>query len=262
VEIAEHIDVLSRQGQLMAVAAAAAGLDAAVPSCPEWVVRDLVQHQGGVHRWATSIVSVPRTELWDVDLIDVVGSWPADADLIDWFTDGAAALVQALSNADPDLACWTFLAAPSPLAMWARRQAHETTIHRVDAELAAALPVTSPPGLFAADGIDELLRCFTTRPYVKLRSDPPVTLRVRCTDRADSWLVQIGPERVRASTGEDALDDSATADCTVSGRAEDLYLGLWNRLPATLGQPASRLAVEGDPAIVDLFTGRVQIRWS
>jgi len=43
-----------------------------------------------------------------------------------------------LASAPPDLDCLTFLAAPSPLAMWARRQAHETAIHRVDAESPAA----------------------------------------------------------------------------------------------------------------------------
>lgn len=36
--------------------------------------------------------------------------------------------------------CWTFLDAPSPLAFWARRQAHETAIHRADAQLAADGP--------------------------------------------------------------------------------------------------------------------------
>jgi uncharacterized protein (TIGR03083 family) len=256
VEIAEHIDALSQQGQLLADAAAAAGPDAAVPSCPGWVVRDLVQHQGGVHRWAAGIVSVPRTEPWNADLIDVVGSWPADADLIDWFTDGADTLVQVLSDADPGLACWTFLAAPSPLAMWARRQAHETAIHRVDAELAAGGQLTPPSAPFAADGIDELLRCFITRPGGKLRADPPVRLRVRCTDTAGDWLVRIGPGGVETSATEATATDTTTAGCTISGRAEDLYLALWNRPPATA------LTVEGDRAIMDLFASQVQIRWS
>ena len=92
-----------------------------------------------MHRWATGIVAGPRTQPWDVDLDDVVGTWPADADLIGWFGDGVGRLVATLSRAEPDLACWTFLDAPSPLAMWARRQAHETSVHRVDAELAAGL---------------------------------------------------------------------------------------------------------------------------
>ncbi len=120
-EIAEHIDALREQGRLLAAAATAAGVDAAVPSCPGWAVRDLVRHQGGVHRWAEGIVATPRTEPWDVDLDEVVGTWPADEDLIRWFSDGCERLAAVLSRAGPSLACWTFLPAPSPLAMWARR---------------------------------------------------------------------------------------------------------------------------------------------
>ena len=60
-------------------------------------------------------------------------TWPAGS------RQGCADLVAALAAAPDDLECWTFLPAPSPRAMWARRQAHETAIHRVDAELAAGL---------------------------------------------------------------------------------------------------------------------------
>src|SRR6204780_1534249 len=58
--------------------------------------------------------------------------------------------------------CCGFLDAPSPLAFWARRQAHEPAIHRADAESAAG-DVTPFPAVFAADGIDELLVCFASR---------------------------------------------------------------------------------------------------
>ena len=55
--------------------------DGAVPSCcPQWTVRDLISHQGGIHRWATGYVEGPRTEHADVDLDEVVGAWPDDAD--------------------------------------------------------------------------------------------------------------------------------------------------------------------------------------
>src|SRR5690349_8120845 len=137
VEISQHLDALRDAGTRLSAAAAQAGPDAAVPSCPEWVVRDLVRHQGGIHRWAASIVGTPRTEAWNVDLDEVVGTWPDDTELIRWFEDGLDQLVKVLSQAPADLACWTFLRAPSPLAMWARRQAHETSMHRVDAELAS-----------------------------------------------------------------------------------------------------------------------------
>jgi uncharacterized protein (TIGR03083 family) len=185
----------------------------------------------------------------------VVGNWPADADLIDWFGDGLAALVQALTDADPDLACFTFLAAPSPLAMWARRQAHETTIHRVDAELAAGWTPAALPTPFAADGTDELLSCFITRSRGSLRADPARRLRVSCTDDPGDWLVMIGPDRVVTSIA--AADEARDhVDCRVSGPANDLYLALWNR------QPATSLHAEGDASVLRLFGDEVKIRWT
>ena len=33
-----------------------AGAEAPVPTCPGWTVRDLLAHQGMVHRWATAVV--------------------------------------------------------------------------------------------------------------------------------------------------------------------------------------------------------------
>jgi uncharacterized protein (TIGR03083 family) len=252
VEFTEHIDALRSAGSRLSAAAAGAGPDAAVPSCPGWVVRDLVRHQGGIHRWAASIVGTPRTEEWRVDLDEVVGTWPDDADLIGWFGEGLDALVKVLSAADPDLACWTFLAAPSPLAMWARRQAHETSVHGVDAELAARRAVAPFPARFAADGVAELLECFITRPADRLRSDPARLLRVRCTDAPDDWLVTIGPDGVATTSAE----DSTGADCVVAGCAHDLYLVLWSR------GSASGLSVDGDSGILDLFLDRVNVRWS
>src|SRR5262249_39316604 len=160
------------------------------------------------------------------------GDWPADGDLIDWFGDGLATLVQTLSDADPDLVCFTFLAAPSPLAMWSRRQAHETTVHRVDAELAAGLQPTALPAPVAADGVDELLSCFITRSQGRLRADPARRLRVSCTDDPGDWLIMIGPEQVvtrpAARSGDEAWDQ---VDCQVTGAANNLYLALWNRPP-------------------------------
>src|SRR5207253_4063893 len=62
---------------------------------------------------------------------ELIHKWPADAALLAWFRDGHAALVGTLESAPPDLKCFTFLPAPSALAFWARRQAHETGIHQI-----------------------------------------------------------------------------------------------------------------------------------
>ena len=39
-----------------------AGLRAPVPTCPDWTVRNLVAHQGMVHRWAAAIVRGERLD--------------------------------------------------------------------------------------------------------------------------------------------------------------------------------------------------------
>jgi uncharacterized protein (TIGR03083 family) len=256
VNIEEYLSSLDDAGMRLRSAAAAAGLDAPVPSCPGWVVRDLVRHQGSVHRWATGYVAGPRTEYWDVDVPELVGAWPADDDLLDWFTAGHATLIDTLRAADPDLACWTFLAAPSPVAMWARRQAHETTVHRVDAELAAGREPAKVPAAFAANGVDELLTCFITRPSGTLRADPAQTLAVSCTDDPGVWLVSIKPDQVATSAGDDARAAVATAACHLRGGAHELYLALWHRRPFT------GIIVEGDAGVLDSFNEQVRVTWS
>ena len=252
-DVATHIEALRTEGDRMADAIGAAGAEAEVPTCPGWVMRDLAQHMGGVHRWATGLVSTPRPEPGDAGLDAIVGQWPADGELGPWFREGLAGLVSALEAAPSDLETWTFLPAPSPLAMWARRQAHETAVHRVDAERAAgrtpgALSPLAPA--FAADGVDELLSCFVPRRRTGLRADPPTSLLVRCTDEVAGWALLIDGEGVTTSPAADG-----NAACTVRGRAADVYLALWSRLDPEV------LEVEGDPGVLGLFLDRVHVRW-
>jgi uncharacterized protein (TIGR03083 family) len=251
-EIAEHFAALRLEGTRMADALAAADAGAAVPTCPEWAVRDLARHTGGVHRWATAVVSVPHTELYAVDFEEMVGGWPEDGPpLVSWFREGHTALVDALSSAPADLECWTFLPAPSPLAMWARRQALETAVHRVDAELAAGLPVTSVDAACAADGVDELLLSFAPRRR-SLRADPAVSLGVACADADAHWIVDIGPDQVKAA--RTAPETAGAADCALRGSASDLFLTLWNR------RGTDGLDVEGDLGVLGLLRDEVQVR--
>jgi uncharacterized protein (TIGR03083 family) len=249
VEIPAHIAAVRDEGARMAAAVAQADPDDAVPTCPEWTVRDLVRHMGGVHRWATGFVR-GRTEPVDADLDEVVGTWPADAELAAWLAQGCGDLTAALESAPDDLACWTFLPAPSPRAMWA--------IHRVDAQLAAGLDLSPLPPAFAADGIDELLSLFVPRRSTALRADPPVMLLVRCSDIDDSWLLRLdgnGVTTTRTDNGDENGEENGAA-CTVTGKAGDLYLALWNR------SDADDLTIAGERAVLGRFSEGVRIRWS
>ncbi len=121
-DVAYHIECLRHDGELLSLAAGQAGLGAPVPACPGWAVRDLLKHTGYVHRWATGYVAEQSTDMVETPGEDeVLTHGPADDVLLDWFRDGHASLVRALAAADPDLKCWTFMAAPSPLAFWARQ---------------------------------------------------------------------------------------------------------------------------------------------
>jgi uncharacterized protein (TIGR03083 family) len=253
-DVPGYIVALGREGDLLAAAADRAGMGAAVPSCPGWAVRDLLKHTGYVHRWATGIVAHRLARpAPGASEEEILAQGPGDAELTGWFREGHAALVGALTKAPPDLDCWAFLAAPSPLAFWARRQAHETAIHRVDAERAAGR--TSAPAFepaFAADGVDELIMGFLAR-SIRRRSWPALDagLAIHAADGEESsdWLVAGGAGEPGVSRGTGA------AGCDVTGRAGDLYLTLWNR------READGLQVTGDPGILTAFTRTLQITW-
>lgn len=248
--VEDHIDALRREGELLATAASRADPDAPVPTCPDWRVRDLIRHVGGVHRWAATVVRERRTEpLGLADPTDIVDIPPDDETMLEWFRDGHADLVETLATADPAIACWSFLPAPSPLAFWARRQAHETSIHRVDAELAGG-EVSSFPTEHAVDGIDELLCAFVARRSRKLRSENIRTFHVRTTDADAEWLVTTGPDHVDAARG------GGTADCGLRGPASDLYRLLWNR------RSTQGMDISGDRAFLDTWRGAVRVRWA
>ncbi|MFG3346249.1 maleylpyruvate isomerase family mycothiol-dependent enzyme [Streptomyces sp. NPDC048018] len=242
-----HIDALDTAGKALADAAAAAGPDATVATCPGWQVRDLLRHTTMVHRWAAAHIAEghtsPRPAGGEPDL--------DGAELLTHFREGHTLLVDALRAAPADLDCWSFLPAPSPLAFWARRQAHETTVHRADAESAlAAVPGPVDPAI-AADGVDELLSGFHARDRSRVRSDVPRTLRVHATDTGDVWTVRLSPDAPRTDRNGDG-----PADCEIGGPADRLYLTLWNRLPQ------EAVTVTGDASLARLWRENSGIVWS
>jgi uncharacterized protein (TIGR03083 family) len=260
-EISQHIAAIDRDGELMSAAARQAGLDAIVPSCAPWQVRDLLKHQGYVHRWAASFIGQQLAEpADDLSEAEVLAAGPPDDELLGWFNDGYQALAQTLRAADPAVQCWTFMPAPSPLAFWARRQAHETAIHRVDAQLAAGA-VTPFPAEFAADGIDELIMGFLGRRQ-RAVTDGQRTLRVVAADAAADWLVTVAPdgsdvahvERGPAGAGDNS---AGNPDATVTGPASDLYLLLWNRSTADGGS----VSVAGDADLMKSWPERMHVTW-
>jgi uncharacterized protein (TIGR03083 family) len=225
-----------------------------------WQVRDLLRHTGFVHRWAARHVTErPARVLDGPDEAEILRGGGPDADLIEWFAAGHAALVHALATADPGLSCGTFMPAPSPLAFWARRQAHETAIHRADAQLAAGSGPPEYPADFAADGIDELIMGFGRR----RRYQPPADtnadatrLHVIAADTTDEWYVDAHDGRTFPHRKDDD-NYASTISCTVTGPASGVYLFLWNRADAAQAD----VTITGSPNLLASWLSAVRVRW-
>jgi uncharacterized protein (TIGR03083 family) len=249
--IDDHVAVIDQQGLALADRANAAGLEARVPTCPQWTVRDLVAHQGMVHRWAAANLRGDTNH--DTEASHAAGL--ASATPLAWYTAGLDELIATIEATPNDAEAMVFLKnAPPPRQFWARRQAHETAIHSVDA-LAASLgrwprgdEVAVSPDV-AADGIDELLMGFLPRRRSRLRSDDPVIIAVETEDTGNKWTVRLSTDP--PETARRAPDD---ADARFTGSAVALYLGLWNR--------GDEIAVDGRSDVLDLWRSASRIRWS
>jgi uncharacterized protein (TIGR03083 family) len=178
---------------------------------------------------------------------------PADR-LLDWFRAGARELLDALRTADPDVPATVFLAdPPAPRTFWARRQAHETTIHAVDALAAAlgrlptAIEAAIDPDV-ALDGVDELLTGFFPRGRSRLAGEDPFTVAVVPSDAAHRWTMTVAEGRL--STVREPRPDAGTV---WTGSAAELYLGLWNR--------GSEVTESGAPVLAH-WHERQRVRWS
>ena len=226
------------EGEAGALAAAAEhGLDAPVPSCPGWDVAELVAHMGSIHRWA-------RLAIRATDMVAPPPRRPPDVErgpaFVPWLRAGAAALAQEMRAADPEAAVWTW-AGPATPVWWMRRQALETAVHRVDAELAhGAAPDLAPE--LAVTGMEETFDAWITR-YAGTGEDTGErTMHLHATDVAAEWLVRLRPDAMSATP------DHAKGDVALRGSASDLYLWLWNRAPI------ERLEVFGDASVAATWT--------
>jgi uncharacterized protein (TIGR03083 family) len=222
----------------LAAAARAAGPDAAVPTCPGWTVADLLGHITNVHSWVSEIVESEAKER--PPRPDAVPA-PAGEDLTAPFEANADRVLRILSAAGPGVEVWNWEAgAPAPVAFWQRRMAHETAIHRVDAESAAGKASPVDPPELAVDGIDEYLGMLVPRILESDRqSGFEATFHFHATDVAGEWQVSLGPGRmeVRREHGKAAV--------AVRGPASDLELFLYNR------RPADGLEVFGEAGLLD-----------
>ncbi|MFT3854084.1 MAG: maleylpyruvate isomerase family mycothiol-dependent enzyme [Ilumatobacteraceae bacterium] len=245
------------QTDLLADALAEADLGRPVVTCPGWTVRQLARHVGGGHRWVEEIVRTRAAAPIADDGVRDVASYPDDgaATIAAWLRDGAALLAATLRDGGPGLDVWT----PVPGCdgdFWPRRLAHETLVHRADAELALDRTFTTEPDL-AADAIDEWMELASLPTMLEVKPEqreligPGRTIHLHATDAPAGldaeWVVDLTGDVI---VWRPSHEKSAVA---WRGPLTDLLLGLYRRVPPRAGD----LEVLGDADLLDLFLSRV-----
>jgi uncharacterized protein (TIGR03083 family) len=240
VEHAELIAALRREGAALGAVPIS---DVEVPTCPDWSLPELIHHVGWVQRWQEAqLRSDDTSQLAAVDRPDPL---PLD-ELSDWYRDGLMSLLGTLDATPPDRLTPTWFG-PRPATFWARRAAHETAVHRWDAEAAVERP-TPLQADQAVDALDELLEVIAPRRFdPQAWRDGDCTIHLHATDVPGEWVVQLG------SAGLQVRHAHEKGDLAARGPASDLLLMMTGRVPA------ARLELFGDAAVIDQWFGTVRI---
>lgn len=251
-----YLDALAEQSALFAQALVGADPQQRVPTCPDWTLHQLTKHLGQTHRWATAIVTRPATGPPDRSDRNSTGA-PEDADgLGTWLRDGADALVDAIRAADPQTPVWSW-AGDHSAGFWARRMAHETAVHRADAEIALGREFTLEADL-AADAISEWLgflslpQAVEHRPELaELRGEGQI-LHLHSTDPglgdAGEWIVR------RTPSGPVWEHGHAKGDVAVRGPAVHLLLVVMRRVTPS----EAPIDVLGDASVLEHWLAHTQ----
>ena len=207
----------------------------------------LLRHIGGGHRWAAEVVRTRASEPPPDDQVrelDGDDSGPVPAD---WLLSGAKELAEVLGEAGRDAEVWAAFHYHTP-TFWARRFAHETTVHRADAMLAAGRPFEVDQEV-AVDAIDEWLELdslpahFDITPEKRELLGPGRTLAFVAGDAV--WSVDLTGDEIRWQRGK------SPAAVTVQAPLTELLLLFYRRTGAEDSW------VSGDRALLDFWLSHV-----
>lgn len=232
---AELVAAVRREGEGI-VAAAGMGLDVTVRTCGEWTVRDLLLHVGQIYAHVGRLLAERITT-------DPGGKSPVpgDVDPVGYVADTLEELVDALASSAPETPVWNWSSEPDVAAFWARRMAHESAVHRYDAQRAHGVAQPLDPDL-AHDGMDELVDLILPRIMARDHPRPPDAVYAFTATDVGEWIVHTSPG------GIERPPTAKNADVAVRGPSSSVLLAASGRVKW------ASLDITGDAALLDAWS--------
>lgn len=224
--------IIESESRRLAEVLAAADPDSPCPTCPDWNAADLLWHLTEVHFFWAGVLERDVTS--GADLPEVEAAKPARpaalADMLPLREQATAALLRGLASRDDPAPLWSWWTPDQTVGFTRRMQTYEATMHRVDAELAAGLPVSPIAEDVAAGAIDHGVDVMWGWKPEGATYDATSVVELVASDSGQRWLVEVGgwsspdgsgPLATRATEGEPTA--------TVTAPVVDLALWAWTR---------------------------------
>ena len=240
----QYLIHLNADYQLLASAIPESPVD--VPSCPGWTTKDLAKHMAHVYLGQAYVVETGS----QAENKEHLAPYPRTEDFMEFMSWGFDAITKALDINRPERQTWSWHHSDQSVDFWFRRMAHETVIHRVDAEQAVGA-VTKIDEALALDGVDEVLDFLPLMgswPEVPNIDFGIVSIVATTKSGSQVWDLQFADEAATVSAADKA---NASARLVISGDAEAMDLYLWGRIDSS--DPRISITGEGEETFKQLM---------
>ena len=240
----QYLIHLNADYQLLAAAIPDVPVD--VPSCPGWNTDDLAKHMAHVYLGQAFVVETGS----QAENKEHLAPYPRTEDFLEFMGWGFDAITKALDIIRPERSTWSWHHSDQTVDFWFRRMAHETVIHRIDAEQAVGT-VSKIDEAFALDGVDEVLDFLPLMgswPEVPNVDFGIVSIVAKTKSGSQVWDLQFTDKAATVSAADQV---NASARLVISGDAEAMDLYLWGRIDSS--DPRISIKGEGEETFKQLM---------
>jgi uncharacterized protein (TIGR03083 family) len=228
------------------LAAAIPGSPVEVPSCPGWTTDDLAKHMAHVYLGQAFVVETGS----QAQNKEHLAPYPRTQNYLEFMSWGFEAITKALDIDRSERPTWSWHHSDQSVDFWFRRMAHETVIHRIDAQQAVG-SVTPIDEALALDGVDEVLDFLPLMgswPEVPNVDFGIVSIVASTKGGVKVWDLRFTSEAASVSA---ASESNVAARLVISGDAEAMDLYLWGRIDSS--DPRISITGEGEEAFKQLM---------